>query len=368
MKYNYDIIIIGAGPGGSTTAIYAAKHNLKVLLIDKAIFPRDKVCGDVIPGDCFPILEELNLLDQLNQSPHGEGTTVYYAEPQDLRFPRLNNNDHVIVCRRYIFDNILFQTAKNYGDTQEGFKLQNLLIESGQVYGIKGISAEGKSCQYTAKIIVGADGCSSTVARKLGLEQKDIFHEAFATRTYYRNLSLEPEKLEFYYLPDCIPGYFWIFPVDQGIFNTGIVIFSEGQKKSAQKIYQELENSLLLKEKFQSAEVIDRIKGWYLPIGSKQRVIHGNGFILVGDAAGLIDPLLAHGIDSAMISGKIGAEVLAKVCSGDDYTESALKIYADQIWLRFSKIYHHRYNFRQKWFTSSDYRDRLLQALKSRGL
>ncbi len=363
MNYDYDVIVVGAGPSGSTTAIYAAKHNLKVLLIDKAIFPRDKICGDAIPGDCFPILEELNLVDELTQTPHGEGKMSFHFQSESLKFPfaqQLSTGQN-IVCRRYIFDHILFKKAQTFVDTQEGFKLENLLMENNQVYGIEGICREGKYRKYNAKVIVGADGCRSFVAKQIGINQKNNDYEAVATRTYYSNLPVDRTKLEFHYLSDCIPGYFWIFPVDKDLFNVGVILFSDKEKKSSQAVDKSLKTSPFLEEKFAEATIVNRMKGWCLPIGSKQRIVHGNGFILVGDAAGLIDPMLGHGIDSAMISGKIAGYCLGKVCSAHDYSESTLKIYTDNLWETFGKIYQHRNTFRQKWFTSDQYRDNFLK-------
>lgn len=253
MNYNYDLIIVGGGPAGSTMALYASKYGLKVLLVDRANFPRDKVCGDAIPYECYQILQELNLFQQVLESPHARAIrNMFYSEQEFLQSPQAESNSGVLMCPRIIFDNILFQAAKASVDTYEEFYVENLLIDDGQIFGIQGRSSDGKLHEYTAKVVAGADGCSSIVAKKLGLQLHDRQHAAFATRTYYRNLSLPKNELEFHYLRECIPGYFWIFPVTPETFNVGVIIFPETltaeKRMSSQKIHRQLESSSLLKE------------------------------------------------------------------------------------------------------------------------
>ena len=353
MNYNYDLIIVGGGPAGSTMALYAARFGLKVLLVDKAKFPRDKICGDVIHSNCFPIFQELNLVESMEKAIHARAIrSIYYSEHQYLITPEAENGSGSVVCRRYIFDNYLFQAAKVCVDTHEEFKVENLLMEGEQVVGIQGKFANGESRQYTAKIVAGADGCSSVVAKKLGLPLHDSQHAAVATRAYYRNLSVNNNELEFYYLEDCVPGYFWIFPVDRETFNVGVIVFPDAKssktKLSSQKIHRQIESSELLKPKFVGANLVKNIRGWYLPLASKKTTIHGSGFILAGDAAGLIDPFLGHGIDRAMISGKIAAKTLATVCQGNDYSAEALQVYANEVWQHFGKMSQYAYQFRQQ--------------------
>lgn len=346
MNYDYDIIIIGGGPAGAVTALYAAQQGIKVLLVDRAHFPRDKVCGDAIPPSAIAILEELGFLAQLRQMPHTNISLVWQTEDDCWPLP----NAQALVCKRSIFDCLLFTAAKAQVDTREGWKVENLLLDNDRVLGIHAKSDTGASCQVTAKIIVGADGCNSIVARKaVEFSQPSNRSKAIAARAYYRHLPLA-ERMEFYYLQECLPGYLWIFPVDSDTVNVGVIIFDRtlpNQHLSSQQLLQQLLDSPLLKHRFAQAERLGRIQGWYLPLADERLNLHGNGFILVGDAAGLIDPFMGHGIDTAMISGKIAGELLGTICRNNDFSARALQIYTNAIWQQYSSYFERRLALRK---------------------
>lgn len=347
MDYDYDLLIVGGGPAGSTTAIFAALQGIKVLLVDKARFPRDKVCGDAIPPSSLAILEELGLLEKLIKSPHMCVSLLWHTENDCLQLP----DAEAIVCKRFIFDDLLFEAAKHYADTREGWNVENLLLKNSQVFGIQGTTDTGESFEVTSKIVVGADGCSSTVARKVGLAYKRKQSGAVATRAYYRCLP-SAGQMEFYYLKECLPGYLWIFPVDIETVNVGILTFCDTlakRKFSSPQLHQHLLNSPLLKERFAQAELIERIQGWHLPmaLADPQPTIHGNGFILAGDAAGLVDPFMGHGIDTAMMSGKIAGKLLGTICRGSNYSAIALQVYSNNVWQQYKCYFERRLALRK---------------------
>lgn len=352
MIYDYDLIVVGGGPAGSIMALSAVKQGLKVLLVDQAKFPRDKICGDALTISCLEILQEFNLMDKLLQEPHGcANNMIFYSENERLVPTIISNSQDISTSKRWIFDNVLFQSVKSHTDTKEGFKVENLLMKDGAVFGIQGTSEDGKKQQYTAKVVAGADGCSSVVARKLGLHQSLRQNGAVGTRAYYRHLDFSGKELELYYLPECRPGYFWIFPVDKVTVNVGVILFEKYLKKTGifpLEAHRQLLQSPLLKDRFAQAEPLGNIQCWYLPLTNTARIIHGNGFLLAGDAAGLIDPLIGHGIDRAMMSGKIAGEILGVVCKGNDYSEQALQAYADAVWQHFGSLSQFAVNFRDR--------------------
>lgn len=354
MNYDYDLIVVGGGPAGSTMSLYAAKQGLKVLLVDKEYFPRDKVGGDVIPRFCLSILEELHLIDVLLQEPHvREASIFFYSEHECLQFhPRA-----ALATKRIIFDNVLFQAAKSCVDTRQGWKVESLLVQQNQVFGVQGTSNTGETFEYTAKVVAGADGYSSVVARAINLSQDNKQLMGVATRAYYRHMPSDSQQLELHYLQECIPGYFRIFPVDGETVNVGVLVFpdilkdretSEAALECSLKLHHQLMQSPLIKNRFEGAELIGDIQSWYLPLASRRRTIHGNGFILAGDAAGLIDPLIGNGVDAAMLSGKIAGEILASICQSNNYSAEALQNYANQIWKHLGARYQSNLIFRQQ--------------------
>lgn len=333
---DYDVIVVGGGPGGSTCSTFLGKMGHKVLLLDKARFPRDKVCGDGITGKSKGIIRELGLLETVENSPHAvyDGIGVFVdnhsvvAKSEDGRFS--------YVCRREVYDNILFQNAKKHATVREDFAVTDVILENGKVVGVKGIDGESKKEEeIRSKVVVGADGANSVVATKLGLNTFEPKHRASAIRAYYKNVSAGKD-LEIYFPEKIIPGYLWIFPLEDNTVNIGVGMLVDSMKKRNINLQQlmedEIKNNPALKDRFKGAEMVGGVRGWNLPMASHKRKIYGDGFILIGDAASLIDPFSGEGIGNAMLSAKIGSGVIDEAIKKNDFSSSVLKKYSDALW------------------------------------
>lgn len=219
----------------------------------------------------------------------------------------------------------------------EAFAVTDLVLKNGQVQGIVGNNGTTASKTITAKIVVGADGYNSIISRKLGFYEHDPLHWVVATRAYYRSVTDMTDAIEIHFVRDILPGYFWIFPLENNMVNVGLgMLHSEIKRRnlSLRKAHIAATESDFFRKRFEHAELIGDISGWNLPMGSKKRKVHGDGFILLGDAAGLIDPFSGEGIGNGMCSGKIAAEVLARVCKGEKYDATSLAAYETQLWER----------------------------------
>jgi len=343
MNKTYDIIIVGAGPAGTTAAHYASKNGLKVLMLDKDVFPRDKICGDALSGKSIGILRDMNLLEEVQDLPGAFIQSIVFSSPNhdqfriDLRNTSLKNIPKGFVIRRQIFDNFLFQKIKATDvEIRENFSVTDVLQTDGFVTGVRGKDRKtGEIVEFSSKLLFGADGYNSIVSRKMDIYEHDPDHWVVALRCYYKNVGGLTDQIELHYVDEVIPGYFWIFPIEEGYANIGIGMLHSIIKRKDIDLKKALENAInspTFRDRFVDAEPQEKPIGWNLPVGSKRRKSYGNGFLLLGDAAGLIDPFTGEGIGNAMYSGKFAIETAVEALNQNDYSADFLSQYEDNLW------------------------------------
>ena len=320
----YDVIIVGAGPAGSSSAYFNAKEGKKVLLLDKASFPRDKICGDGVTGKSLTILDEMGLGDEINGIKEISSTGVLIVAPnqKELRIDIASPEDpfSAFSIEREIFDNILFQKAREMIQSNGGiFKQENVLkpiIEDGIMVGV-----QTKENHYKAKLVIGAGGYNCPISRTVLHHNKTPKQErkdySSAIREYWNGLEGNDGDFEIHFIEGILPGYFWIFPISENRFNIGVGMLLDDMDNQSVKLKEMLSyivNESYLSKRFKNAEKLDKsLKGWLLPLGSPRgkgfhpRKNFMNGCILIGDAASLIDPFTGEGIGNALTSGKLTA-------------------------------------------------------------
>lgn len=338
----YDAIIVGAGPAGSSAAIYCNKLGLNTLLLDKSIFPRDKICGDALSGKSVKILEELDLLQDLDKLDGAIVNRIIFGNPNhsecELHLNKSLNKRHIshgFVIPRKIFDNYLFKKASDVSNVVSGFKVEDLIYDKSQVVGVKGKSNKGIHKKYFGNIVLGADGPYSIVSRRTGLYNSDMNYTAVGLRCYYENVEDLTDQIELHYVNETIPGYFWIFPAGNKKANIGVGLLKSRAKKKKydlQQIMKQVINSKNFKHRFKNSNALEKPKGWNLPFGNTKRENHGNGFLLLGDAAGLVDPFTGEGIGNAMESGKIAADIVLKAKKINNFSNQILSGYDKVLW------------------------------------
>ena len=343
----YDVIIVGAGPAGTSAALYAHRLGLSAILLDKAVFPRDKICGDALSGKSVRIMRELDLLVGVEKLEGAEINRITFGSPSNNQFDvylnSTKNTDLIkkgFVIPRLVFDNYMFEKANEVTETRQGFSVKDLMIENEHVVGVKGKTKDGSEEEFQAPIVLGCDGYNSIVARKLGLYEMDMDNTSVAVRSYYKGAKDLSNQIELHYVKEVNHGYFWLFPAGNGVANIGIGLSKSDMKKekrTLRQIMNEVTQSEYFKERFSEAEQMEKPVGWNLPVGSSHRKNHGNGFLLLGDAAGLIDPFTGEGIGNAMVSGKYAMEVAAKSKISGDYSENAMAEYDTLLWGEIGK-------------------------------
>ncbi len=337
MKNSYDVIIVGAGPSGSSAAMFLGKAGKNVLLLDRSKFPRDKTCGDGISGKSTRVLRELGLLEGMKTIEAQPMTGVTFSSPDGTVAPiesrnKTKDSPPGYVCRREVFDNFLFENAKKHCKTMEEFMVTNLLRKDGKVVGVVGTDIKTKQDHvFRAPLVLGADGVGGITARELGVFNDREDHVCSAIRGYYDNVEGMIDQIELHFIDGVLPGYFWIFPLPNKTANVGIGMLVKDMKKKKVNLSKLLEDTIQnnpkFKDRFKGSKRISPIKGWSLPLGSERPKPYADGILLLGDAASLIDPFTGEGIGNALISGKIASQVALKAFEKNDFSEKTLSEY-----------------------------------------
>ena len=160
-------------------------------------------------------------------------------------------------------------------------------------------------------------------------------YTAVGLRCYYENVEDLTDQIELHYVNETIPGYFWIFPAGNKKANIGVGLLKSRAKKkkyNLQQIMNQVINSKNFKHRFKNSNALEKPKGWNLPFGNTKRENHGNGFLLLGDAAGLVDPFTGEGIGNAMESGKIAADIVLKAKKINNFSNQILSEYDKVLW------------------------------------
>lgn len=336
----HDVIVVGAGPGGATTATALAQRGHDVLLIDRHTFPRDKVCGDAISQGCIQIMNDLGMAGKVN-------TAVARGEFHRLDGMRLvGPSGHVLhsefqhgaggvdsyVAPRVYFDALIQQQAVESGAGFLQAEVQEPLLEDGRVAGVVA-RVNGEWQAYRSRVVVGADGVTSTIMRHLRPEagQHSDKHRAVALRAYIEGMEIYPHEVEFFLYDEILPGYAWIFPAGDHVANIGLGMRLDkfrSLKRNLKKMLQDFLAMPALRARLPNGHALRDVAVWQLNFGSQKHLRHAyDGALLVGDAAGFINPLTGGGIHNALISGCLAAETIDEALRVNNTTRAGLAIY-----------------------------------------
>lgn len=340
-SHQYDLLIVGAGPAGTSTALALSGSGLKVALLDKSNFPRDKVCGDFVAGKGIRAIKELSpqLHDKIVGFPEkatNRSTQLYIGKHEPLHYDWVLKS---YTMRREHFDNLLLSEVLDTAcaDFYPGDGVKTVTRTAD---GITLITKNG--VEFQAKMLVGADGAHSVVARQLAGFKVDREHYGGSIRAYFTDVSNIQEAVNEVYIDKAVvPGYFWLFPVSPTSANVGLGMHSRYITKHKidlkARFYDYIQQSPTLQQKLGKAKMDGELAGFGLPFFSKKFTISGDNYLLTGDAACLIDPSNGEGIMLAIISGQLAAKSIQEAFDRQDFSEKQLSSYTRAVHQRWWK-------------------------------
>ena len=342
--HKFDVVIVGAGPAGCAAAYMLSGKGLKIGLLEKDTFPRDKICGDAFGADVtrqFHLMSE-ELTDKLqNFSQKIPANGVRFVTPAnkllDIEFtiPK-DKYGGGFVAKRLDFDNFFFSETSKLGDVEI---FQNQQVKSITTSADK-IVLQTATASFEAKIALGADGTQSVLNKRLASNKVEKKHYAAGIRQYYSNVkNFHPDNhIELHFYKEILPGYLWVFPLPDNRANVGLAMLSSIVSSKKINLKEQLDtllkNNPVLKERFKDAVPLENVQGYGLPLGSKKRTISGNRFLLLGDAAGLIDPFTGEGIGNAIRSGRIAASHAIKAIKENRFDADFNQQYDKEIYFK----------------------------------
>ncbi|HEY2747511.1 MAG TPA: geranylgeranyl reductase family protein [Polyangia bacterium] len=327
----HDVIVVGGGPAGATAALVAARKGLRVVLFDRARFPRDKVCGDAITPLGVAMLRELRLLDDVRAIADETLDHIAIAVGGEARTSRLETP--LLVVNRRALDALLITRAGAFADVRQGWHVDDIVREGDAIAGVTGTTPDGRRFCARARVVIGADGATSIVARRAAVADPVGPAPLVATRAYFRGVALDRRAAEFHFVPALAGGYLWIFPAGADRCNVGLCARPDVMASSGRGLRQwrdQLLGSAAFAPRFREASLLSAFEGWPIPTGMP-RPLAGAGFVLVGDAAGLADALWGDGIDTAFVSGVLAGAHVAAACRASDAGAERLAGYATSV-------------------------------------
>jgi geranylgeranyl reductase family protein len=337
MAERVDLLVVGAGPGGSATAYHAARAGLSVLLLDRQSFPRDKPCGDGLMPHATEEVTLMGLGDWLDEPHHGRfsGFSIY-TQTALLRHkvPPTLHGPHGYVVPREETDARLVGRAEEAGaDFRSGVRATKLLrTPAGSVTGVEAVS-DGETVIFEAPLVVAADGVGGFAGEGMKAHQNSV-----ARRQYFKNVSgPNKEDLHVFITKDMNEhgaGYGWVFYFGDGRANVGAGVSTKTLERTGRNLKDFFDRFLEepeMVEWLERAESEGPAKSWSLKMGMWGAKRYTQGLMTVGDAASMIHPISGEGVGYAIESGRLAAAWAHEAHSRGDYSASVLKGYATQL-------------------------------------
>jgi len=332
-EFDCDVIVVGAGPAGSAATHYLVSAGYDVIMVDKCKFPRDKICGDFVSPVAQNELNRLGIIStpEFKRSNQIGKASVYLdgrklisrPVPKVQGLPRYGR-----VFPRIILDKLLLDSVCKEGAIFLEGKAVGMQIR------LKGIElqVDGPSGKriLKARLLIGADGSNSTIAKLVRGQPPSSADRIIAIRGYFENVEGPSNQADLHFNKESFPGYCWLFPTDKNHANVGVGMVLDtipSGNRLKELLNQLIKNDPALHKRLRNAKLVGQIGGWPLTTYNANEPLVDNRVMLIGDAAGLVNPLNGEGIQYALLSGRWASEVAISCLITNDLTKEALLAY-----------------------------------------
>jgi geranylgeranyl reductase family protein len=335
----YDVIVMGGGPAGSSVASILTREGRKVALFEKEQFPRHHI-GESLMTDTFWTFQRMGFLEKLKQSPFVRKYSVQFANPQGKEsrpfyFFEANHHESSVTWQvtRAVFDQMLIEHAAEQGATvYQKTQVKQVLFEGDRAVGVEALMADGSLQRFDAKVIVDATGQSAMLSNKFRWRMRDPKLKKAVLFSYFKGAHREPDLNGGATLvlrtQTGSNGWFWYIPLEDGITSVGVVADPEylvkGRGQDLAKIFnEEVEKCEPCRRRMEGAERVDKI---YSILDYSYRSKHnaGDGFVLIGDAYGFLDPIYSSGVLLALKMAELAADAIHDAFRHDDFSGARL--------------------------------------------
>jgi geranylgeranyl reductase family protein len=332
-KNIYDVCIIGAGPAGSTCAYYLAQKGITPLVLEKKEFPRDKICGDAFPQRAQKHLERMGILQKLVEEKKGRWTAQGgIVSPNGIVYTGdsyVQTKSHLVISvKRKIIDDMLVKTAIEEGTTLvENYAVKETVFDENEGYWTVH-QKEGANQTYHAKVLILADGASSHIAQSLGIIKDPP--QAVCSRAYVKSGTYNFDQDGVVVISkDLVPGYCALMKEadDDLVFCCYIIPFGKTRTDNLYQIHHDIiKNDPFISEALGPNAELEEMKAAPIRFGGVLQS-YENHLLIVGDAAGMIDPLTGEGLQYAMDAAEIAANTIIEAFQKKNFTKKFLKRY-----------------------------------------
>ena len=338
-KTDFDVIVMGGGPAGSSAASMLAREGRSVVLFEKEVFPRHHI-GESLMTDTYWTFKRMGFLEKLKESPFTRKYSVQFAnqagrESRPFYFFEANHHESAVTWQvtRSVFDKMLIDHAAEQGaQIYQGVLVKQVLFENDQATGVEVQMTDGQTKQFTAKVIVDATGQSAILSNRFRWRVRDQKLKKAVLYSYFKDAHREPDLNGGATLVlrtgAGSNGWFWYIPLENNITSVGIVadpdyLVKDRGQDLAKIFHEEIEKCQSCRRRVVNAERVDKIYS-LIDYSYRSRQVAGDGFILIGDAYGFLDPIYSSGVLLALKMAELATDAIHDAFSANDFSAARL--------------------------------------------